>query len=430
MKGRLSHGTGFARTLGALRSLGALPVLGVRPTLSALPALGVLVLAAGLLGGCGGGGSSSTTITTSLVPSSPAASTHASSSSADAVASVAGVPIAKSSYEHWLAVEKAGGTSTNDGHRALSFLITSQWVIGEAAARGISVSDAEVKQRFAQISKQSFPKAGSLQKFLAKAEETEGDLLARVKVELLESRITAQVTKGKSGAQAKSVLASFQKAFQEHWKIYTTCKPAYVMEDCSEYKGKPENLAATSSASSSRSSSSSPSSSTSARSSSSGELPPARPGAFAITSSAFEDNGELPKQYTCDGANISPPLEWKNVPAKAAALVLIMIDDSATGPASGIRWFVGDINPSSKGVAAGQTPEGGIVGSDTQGKSGYGGICPPTGKTSTIQFTLYALSKKIPLTPGFQPNVAENEYGSGKLLMGEAAVTYATYTRG
>jgi phosphatidylethanolamine-binding protein (PEBP) family uncharacterized protein len=123
-------------------------------------------------------------------------------------------------------------------------------------------------------------------------------------------------------------------------------------------------------------------------------------------------------------------LEWQNVPAKAAALVLIMIDDSSTGPASGIRWFVGDINPSSKGTAAGQTPEGGIVGSDTQGKSGYGGICPPAGKTSTIQFTLYALSKKIPLTPGFQPSLAESEYGAGKLLMGEAGTTYATYTRG
>jgi Raf kinase inhibitor-like YbhB/YbcL family protein len=381
----------------------------------------MLVLA---LSGCGGGGGSTTT-SSSAIPSSPAAAeAPASTSSVNAIASVAGVPISKSGYEHWLAVEQADGAKSNTGHRALSFLITSQWVIGEAAARGISVSDAEVKKRFAQISKQSFPKAGSLQKFLAKAKETEGDLLARVKVELLESRITAQVTKGKSGAQAKSVLASFQKAFQEHWKRFTTCKPSYVMEDCSEYKGKPENLAATSSASSS---SSSPSSSASARSSSSGELPPARPGAFAITSSAFEDNGKLPKQYTCDGANISPPLEWKNVPAKAAALVLIMIDDSATGPASGIRWFVGDINPSSKGVGAGQTPEGGIVGSDTQGKSGYGGICPPAGKTSTIQFTLYALSKKIPLTPGFQPNVAESEYG--KLLMGEAAVSYATYHR-
>jgi Raf kinase inhibitor-like YbhB/YbcL family protein len=395
--------------------------------------VGLLAVVGAALAGCGGG-SSTVTATSSVIPSSPAAAeTSAAISSVDAVASVAGVPIAKSSYGHWLAVERAGGTTSNAGHRALSFLITSQWVIGEAAARKLSVSEAEVKQRFAQISKQSFPKAGSLQKFLTKAQETEADLLARVKVELLESRIAAKVTAGKSGAQAKSLLASFQKAFQEHWKKYTTCKPGYVMEDCSEYKGKPEDLAATSSTSSSSSSSassSSSSSSTSGSSKASGQLPPPQSGAMAITSSAFERGGALPKQYTCDGANISPPLEWKNVPAKAAALVLIMIDDSATGPASGIRWFVGDINPSSKGVAAGQTPEGGIVGSDTQGKGGYGGICPPAGKTSTIQFTLYALSKKIPLTPGFQPSLAESEYGQGKLLMGEAATTYATYTRG
>jgi Raf kinase inhibitor-like YbhB/YbcL family protein len=395
--------------------------------------VGLLAVVGAALAGCGGG-SSTVTATSSVIPSSPAAAeTSAATSSVDAVASVAGVPIAKSSYGHWLAVERAGGTTSNAGHRALSFLITSQWVIGEAAARKLSVSEAEVKQRFAQISKQSFPKAGSLQKFLTKAQETEADLLARVKVELLESRIAAKVTAGKSGAQAKSLLASFQKAFQEHWKKYTTCKPGYVMEDCSEYKGKPEDLAATSSTSSSSSSSassSSSSSSTSGSSKASGQLPPPQSGAMAITSSAFERGGALPKQYTCDGANISPPLEWKNVPAKAAALVLIMIDDSATGPASGIRWFVGDINPSSKGVAAGQTPEGGIVGSDTQGKGGYGGICPPAGKTSTIQFTLYALSKKIPLSAGFQPSLAEEEYGQGKLLMGEAATTYATYTRG
>jgi len=148
-----------------------------------------------------------------------------------------------------------------------------------------------------------------------------------------------------------------------------------------------------------------------------------------ITSSAFERNGAIPSQYTCDGANISPPLEWQNVPKNAAALVLIVIDDSSNGPTGGIRWFVGDINPSSKGVAAGQTPEGGIVGSDTQGHPGYGDICPEHGKTSTIQFTLYALSKKIPLTAGFQPALAEEEYGQGKLLMGEAATTYAIASR-
>ena len=121
---------------------------------------------------------------------------HAAASSSGAVASVAGVPIAKVSYQHWLAVERAGGTSTNASHRALSFLITSQWVIGEAAARKLSVSDAEVKQRLAQIEKQSFPKAGTFQKFLSKSDETEADLLARVKVELLTSRIAAQVTAG------------------------------------------------------------------------------------------------------------------------------------------------------------------------------------------------------------------------------------------
>jgi hypothetical protein len=231
---RRSQITWFARTLGAL------------PALRAVPALGVVVLALAL-GGCGGGSGTTAASSTAAVPSSPAVSAQGSSSSVDAVASVAGVPISKSSYEHWLAVERAGGTTSNAGHRALSFLITSQWVIGEAAARKLSVSDAEVKQRLAQIEKQSFPKAGSFEKFLAKSDETEADLLARVKVELLESRIAAKVTAGKSGAQRKAVIASFEPAFHRHWKALTTCKSGYVMEDCSEYKGKGEDLAATSS---------------------------------------------------------------------------------------------------------------------------------------------------------------------------------------
>jgi phosphatidylethanolamine-binding protein (PEBP) family uncharacterized protein len=397
-------------------------------------ALAVLA-AAGLIAGCGGG--SSTTATTSTVPSSPAASTQGSASSADAVAFVSTTPISKASYEHWLAAEKALGAGTNPSHKALAFLITSQWVLGEAAGRKLSVSEAEVKRRFEQIVKQSFPKAGSLEKFLASSGETEADLLARVRVELLRSRIAAQIAAGKSGSQSKAVLASFEEAFQRHWRGYTTCKPGYVMEDCSEYKGAPENLTVASSSShsaasgASASGSSSSSRSGAARSSSSvgGELPAQTASGMAISSPAFERNGEVPKQYTCDGAGISPPLEWQNVPSKAAALVLFVIDDSSNGSTGGIRWIVGDISPGSKGVAAGQTPEGGIVGSNAQGRSDYGAICPPHGKTSTIEFVLYALSKKIPLSPGFQPAVAESEYGAGKLLMGEAAVTYAVYHR-
>ena len=389
------------------------------------------VLAAALIVGCGGG--SSATSTTTTVPSSPAASTQGSSASVDAVALVSSTAISKASYEHWLAVEKALGAGANPSHQALAFLLTSQWVLGEAAGRKISASEAEVKRRFAQIKQQSFAKAGSFEKFLASSGETEADLLARVRVELLRSRIVAQVDAGKSASQSRAALASFERAFQRHWRSYTTCKPGYVMEDCSEYKGAPENL--TAAGRSSRGSASSSSATGAARSSgarassSGGELPAPLVGQMAISSPAFERNGELPKQYTCDGANISPPLEWQNVPAKAAALVLFVIDDSTTGPAGGIRWIVGDIDPGSRGVAAGQTPAGGIVGADTQGKNGYGGICPPHGKSSTIEFVLYALSKKIPLSSGFAPTTAEREYGSGKLLLGQAAVTYASYRR-
>lgn len=386
-----------------------------------LPALSLL--AVGLLAGCGGGSSGSAT--SASAPGSAAASPRGSRLSGDAVAQVSTTPIAKSSYEHWLAVEKALGAPTNAGHRALGFLISSNWVAAEAAARHLSASEAEVKRRLAQVEHQSFPKQGSLQRFLAKSGETEADLRARVKEELLEARIAESVAQGKSGSQRTAFLARFQTAFTKHWKGYTTCKAGYVMEDCSQYKGKPENLTATSSSSSS---SSAGSPAASASSNSSGELP-AQPGAFAITSSAFERNGALPAQYTCDGTKISPPLQWSNVPAKAAAFVLFVIDETSTGPATGIRWVVGDISPNAQGVAAGKTPEGGIVGSDTQGHSGYGGICPARGKTSTIEFVLYALSKKIPLSPGFQPAVAEQEYGAGKLLLGSAAVTYAVYHR-
>jgi phosphatidylethanolamine-binding protein (PEBP) family uncharacterized protein len=426
---------------------------------------GIFTVAAALLAGCGGSSTTARTPATTAIAGSPAAAVatpKASGAKISAVAYVDKTPIPKTSYEHWLAVETAGGVTSNTAHRALGFLITSDWMLGEAAAQHVSVTEAEVSKRLAQVEKQSFPKAGALQKFLAKSGETKADLLAIVRVELLKSRIVAKVSAGKSGSSGKAALASFERAFQPHWKALTTCDPGYVMEDCSEYtgKGKEPNLTATdtstaaSGGSATRSSSSSGKSSiprshtraasasggstspatspASATSNSSGELPEPRAGELALSSSAFERNGEIPKQYTCDGAGTSPPLEWSNVPAKAKALVLFVIDVTSGlhSPASGIRWVVGDINPKSTGVAAGQTPEEGIVGSDTQGHSGYGGICPEPGKTSTIEFQLYALSEKISLLPGFTPSVAESEYGGHNLILSNgSATTYATYTR-
>jgi len=89
---------------------------------------------------------------------------------------------------------------------------------------------------------------------------------------------------------------------------------------------------------------------------------------------------------------------------------------------------VGNIDPSSTGVAAGQTPAGGIVGKNTAGKSAYSPICPAKGKSDTIELVIYALSKKIALRPGFSPTLAEADYGQHKLILGQAAVNYGVAT--
>lgn len=369
-----------------------------------------------LLSSCGG---SSPASSSGAAPVTPG--THTAAASGAAVAYVSGTPVAKSSYEHWLAVEQALGTSGNASHRALAFLLTSSWVLGEGANRHVSVSQAAVRRRLAEVERESFPKAGQLQRYLARAHETRADLLSRVEVELIEQAIARQV-----GTGAK--LTSFERGFHERWKRLTSCLPGYVMEDCRQYRGGPEAGLSPQRASSSQASGAHGGSSGGGRASSSGEVY-TPPGAFSIGSSAFAENGQIPAQYTCDGAGISPPLSWTKVPAHAAELVLFVIDDSANGANGGIRWIVGGIDPSSSGVAAGAVPQGGIVGANSAGKAAYGAICPAKGHTDTIELVLYALKRPIKLSPGFQPAIAEQQYGASKDILSQAAVGYAVYSR-
>ena len=124
---------------------------------------------------------------------------------------------------------------------------------------------------------------------------------------------------------------------------------------------------------------------------------------MAISSPAFERNGTIPAQYTCDGADVSPPLQWQHLPAHTKELVLFVIDDSSDGTEGGIRWIVAGIDPSLSGISAGQLPAGAVVGLNGSGKATYGGICPPKGKPASIEFVLWALSKTIPLSQRLHP---------------------------
>ena len=112
--------------------------------------------------------------------------------------------------------------------------------------------------------------------------------------------------------------------------------------------------------------------------------------AFNLTSPAFGAGAEIPRKYTCDGEDVSPPLEWTGAPDDTAALALIVDDPDARG---WIHWVIFDIDGAPSGELAeglSTSPEAPAQGQNDFGRIGWGGPCPPSG-THRYRFTLYAL---------------------------------------
>jgi Raf kinase inhibitor-like YbhB/YbcL family protein len=128
---------------------------------------------------------------------------------------------------------------------------------------------------------------------------------------------------------------------------------------------------------------------------------------FELTSPAFKASATIPKKFTCDGADVSPRLDWKNAPKGTRAFALIMEDPDA--PAGiWIHWLIYDAPAGSRGlpegVPAAESLEGGAKqgwswGVDQFERVGYGGPCPPKGKPHRYVFTAYALSVPTGLPP-------------------------------
>jgi hypothetical protein len=115
-----------------------------------------------------------------------------------------------------------------------------------------------------------------------------------------------------------------------------------------------------------------------------------------IESSAFEHEGDIPAQYTCDGLDVSPPLIIHDLPADTASLVLIM-DDPDAPMGTWDHWIEYDIPPATEipeAVASLGTP-----GTNSWDRTGYGGPCPPNG-THRYFFVVYALDTKLGWKPG------------------------------
>ncbi len=126
-----------------------------------------------------------------------------------------------------------------------------------------------------------------------------------------------------------------------------------------------------------------------------------------LTSSAFENNGEIPSLYTCDGDDISPPLEVSQIPPESKNLVLIM-DDPDSMKATGKvwdHWVVFNIPPDTFDIEEDIEPQG-VAGRNSFGNLGYGGACPADGEHSYI-FKIYALDTKLDLKEGAKKGEVE-----------------------
>lgn len=124
---------------------------------------------------------------------------------------------------------------------------------------------------------------------------------------------------------------------------------------------------------------------------------------FKVTSTAFEEGGMIPKKYTCDAEDISPPLVWKDFPEGTKSFVLIC-DDPDAPMGTWVHWVLYDIlvdvKELSEGVPDDKTLENGArQGTNDFGNIGYGGPCPPGG-THRYFFKLYALDSMLELEPG------------------------------
>ena len=120
-----------------------------------------------------------------------------------------------------------------------------------------------------------------------------------------------------------------------------------------------------------------------------------------ISSVAFEDGSEIAGEFTCDGANTSPPLRWSDVPAGTRSIAIVVDDPDAP---SGIfrHWSVFNIPAATRSLAANQPKTDSLKDSRRQasndfGDIGYGGPCPPSGQEHEYVFFIYALSAPLEL---------------------------------
>ncbi len=120
-------------------------------------------------------------------------------------------------------------------------------------------------------------------------------------------------------------------------------------------------------------------------------------GKFQLSSPAFESNGDFPKEFTCSGGDVNPPLQLTGIPSKTKSMALTMHDpDAAEGV--WVHWVVYNIPPDKTEIAENSIP--GYQSLNDFGKYNYAGPCPPDEKVHRYVFRAYAVDTILEINEG------------------------------
>lgn len=140
-----------------------------------------------------------------------------------------------------------------------------------------------------------------------------------------------------------------------------------------------------------------------------------------VTSTVFEEGGEIPEQYTCDGEDISPPLLWSGGPEETESFAIVVEDPDAPG-GTFTHWVVYNLSADRTRFIEGE--QAGQIGANDFHNLGYRGPCPPPGAPHRYYFKVFALDSMLNLRPGASVKILSEAMQGHVLAQGQLMGVY------
>ena len=149
----------------------------------------------------------------------------------------------------------------------------------------------------------------------------------------------------------------------------------------------------------------------------------ALPEPITVSSPAFAAGATIPKRFTCQGENVSPPLAWSGVAAGTAEVALV-VDDPDAPRGTFVHWVVVGLDPTRARLAEGAVPAGARQLPNSAGSAAYTGPCPPGGPAHHYRFTVYALGRAPEVAGDADPEAAVQAIEAAATARGRLVGTF------